>query len=130
MSLIQVSLNDIPQAATQGWENVRNKLISSLKEQETSISGSIRNSVDDSSALMSLPEHLRSEFRRLDAMAQSPEQQKYVAEVKRNVLALHEARAANIREKVSMNISKMNFEFAMKAISKSVSAIQQVLSSQ
>jgi len=115
-----------------GINGLQNHLIETLRQQEQWIIGDIEKALDLSSPLMSLPEPTQEMFRRWknNAQQQTPEQQQLFRVIENKVMELHNDNRDFIRNKVAQNADKIRLELSIKAISKTVSAVQQLLSSQ
>ncbi|QPC44317.1 hypothetical protein HW532_17400 [Kaustia mangrovi] len=123
-----------PQAERQatGIDGLQDRLVDTLRQQEQSIIGDIDSAVDLSSPLMSLPEPVREQFRRWanDPQYQTPEQARLLQVTKNKIIELYSDNRDYIRNKVDSNADKIRLELSIKAVGKTISSVQQLLSSQ
>ncbi len=115
-----------------GLDGLRSRLIDTLRQQEQRIVGDIASAVDLSSPLMRLPEPVREQFRRWanDSVNHTPEQARLLQVAKNKITELYGDNRDYIRNKVNSNADKIRLELSIKAIGKTVSGVQQLLSSQ
>ena len=130
-------LTDVPGVASgpaekgdSGLENLARSLSDQFATQESYVTDKIRESVKPDSHLMRLPTHITDQFDEWDAKVKTQAEAELIEAVKKKILAVHEMRTDYIRDKVNSNAEKMRLEFSVKAISKTTSGIQQLLSAQ
>jgi hypothetical protein len=114
----------------QGLNGMVDQLVRSLRQQEESITGDIREALDPSSPLMTLPKPIQEQFKQWDSLYNSPEEIKLIQEIKRKITEMHSTNQGHIQNKVRSNAAKLHLEFSIKAISKTVNGVQQLLSAQ
>ncbi|WP_173932934.1 hypothetical protein [Chelativorans sp. Marseille-P2723] len=118
--------------AAPGVDGLQTRLIETLRQQEESIVGDINDALDPSSPLMSLPRPVQELFRRWADHPKylTPEQARLMDVTKNKIIQLHNDNRDYIRNKVAQNADKIQLEAAVKAVSKIVNGVQQLLSSQ
>ena len=115
---------------TSGAPRISRSFSETLQGYEQLIIGDIENSLAPDSAIQKLPKHVRDQFKEWDNHFTDPELRALMEAVKKQIIEMHGSNQDYIREKVKSNAEKIRIEFMIKAISKTTSGIQQILSAQ
>ncbi|WP_420963859.1 hypothetical protein [Brucella sp. IR073] len=111
-------------------QSLGGEVVEKFKRSEQAIRKDIQGATDPSGPLMKKPPYVEELFQHLAALNLPPEQQALYSSMKKNMAALEQQRKQFIARSISRNYAKIQIELSIKAISKSISSIQQILSSQ
>ncbi|MCY1740495.1 hypothetical protein [Ensifer sp. SL37] len=117
-------------ASAQGLNGLGDRLAESLRSQEEGIVGSIKGALDPSGPLMSLPKPVLEQFRKWDQQFTDPDQIKMIETVKHKILELHAERREVVRSEVESKADRLRLDLSLKAISKTMAGVQQLLAAQ
>ena len=115
---------------TAGVPGISRSFSETLQDYEQFIIGDIETSLAPYSAIQKLPKHVRDQFKEWDNHFTDPELRALMETVKKQIIEMHRSNQDYIHEKVKSNAEKIRIEFMIKAISKTTSGIQQILSAQ
>jgi hypothetical protein len=105
-------------------------MVQELEAQERKFHESMFEGLKPDGELMTIPTYVQDQFKKWDETFTSPEDRKLVSEVKDKILEIIGNTQDYISERVHENSNKFRLEVAMKAVSKTTSGIQQLLSAQ
>ena len=105
-------------------------MVQELEAQERKFHESLFEGLRPDGELMTIPTYVQDQFRHWDETFPSAEDRKLVGEVKNKILEMIGNTQDYISERVHENSNKFRLEVAMKAVSKTTSGIQQLLSAQ
>jgi hypothetical protein len=102
----------------------------SLRTHEESIRSSFVEGLRKNGELSGIPDHVRRQFEVWDATFTGTDERKLVEALKRKITEIAASNEDYIRDQAQQKTARVQLELAMRAANKSVSGIQQLLSSQ
>lgn len=111
-------------------QNLFQSIGSALRKQEEDIRGSFADGLKRNSELSGVPDHVRRQFEVWEATFTGTEERKLVEALKRKITEIAVSNEAYVRDQAQQKTARFQLELAMRAANKSVSGIQQLLSSQ
>lgn len=128
MNIGPISLDS--KATGSSLEALMRSTLQELEAQERKFHDSIFEGLRPDGELMTIPSFIQDQFRKWDETFTTAEDRKLVGEVKNRILDVIQNGQEYIQERVHENSNKFRLEIAMKAVSKTTSGIQQLLSAQ
>lgn len=111
-------------------KDIGQRLTSAIRQHEESITNELGEVLSSSSPLLTVPKPIQDEFKNWDARLRTPEEHQAAKAIRDKIVEIYGENAAHIQDKVRNNISRVQIDLAIKAISKTMSGVQQILSSQ
>lgn len=111
-------------------QNLFESISTSLRQQEENIRESFIEGLNKNGNLFGVPDHVRRQIEVWENTFTSAEDRKMVDELKSKILEITSNNESYIREQAEQKTARFQLELAMRAANKSVSGIQQLLSSQ
>jgi hypothetical protein len=111
-------------------QNLFQSIGASLRQHEESIRSSFAEGLKRNGDLSGIPDHVRRQFEVWEATFTGTEERKLVEALKRKVTDISLSNEAYVRDQAQQKTARFQLELAMRAANKSVSGIQQLLSSQ
>ena len=106
------------------------KVGQALEFHETKIRGDIASGTDSFNAAVRKHPHLEDLLKRLDTTLENPNERKLLQTLKQRVMEVHMSKSDFMSEQINTKSDRVQLELAIKAISKTTSGIQQLLSAQ
>ena len=132
MSTVFILNAPLAESDAPGIHGLQMRLLETMGGEEQKITEVIEAALDPSGPLMSLPRPVVEQFRRWENQAgsMSPEEAWLFQVIKNKIIEIHEDNRNYIRNKVASNADKIRLELSIKAISKVINGVQQLLTSQ
>jgi hypothetical protein len=113
-----------------GIDTMMRNIAREIENQEKKFRATFVEGLRPDGDLMGFPKHIQDQFKKWDETFTSPEDRKLVAELKNKIIEITTNTQDYIGERVRENSNKFRLEIAMKAVGKTTSGIQQLLSAQ
>lgn len=115
---------------SQGLDGLVSELGTKMEAYERKLKDDLAGVLAPDGSLMTLPDPIRKQFAEWDRTYTQPQDIEMKNAIKRKIMEMHDVNQTYIRDKVENKASNLRLELSMKAINKSMSSIQQLLSAQ
>ncbi|WP_176086017.1 hypothetical protein [Martelella sp. HB161492] len=116
--------------APTGLKGVAEQISTGLKATENYMVGDVSQALNPNNGLVRLPLPTEQMLNRMESQATTPEQRKIFETIKKNTLDIHARQNDILEQSFSRNIASQKIQLSLKAVSKTMAGIQQLLSSQ
>ncbi|TPW28835.1 hypothetical protein FJU08_16025 [Martelella alba] len=114
-----------------GLKEVGGNITKAFGDVENYMLADAKQALNPNNAFMRpIPLPVEQMFNRYEAQIRTPEERKIFETMKKNTYALYARKNENTQQQVSRNIESEQIQLSVKAASKIIAAIQQLLSSQ